>query len=142
MSSIEEIEAKRADRKAKLQAEADEQRAKDLEALDALELEHGDTSVCHIDVPYTPGLPTMAIARMPKADELKRYRAGLKVTPGEKLDLGASNESAAQLGRTVRLYPDEAVFKEMCAARPDLASQLGTRATKLAQGKAAEDSKD
>lgn len=141
MSSIAEIEARRAERKAKLQDEANEQRAKDLEALDALEVEFGDTNIIKIDVPFTPGLPTLAAARTPRPEELKRYRQNLNVTPGEKLDLAGSGDAAAQLGRTVLKYPDADTFKAMCAARPDLASQLGQLAVKLAQGKAADEGK-
>lgn len=141
MSSIAEIEARRAERKSKLQAEADEQRAKDLEALDALEVEFGDTNIIKIDVPFTPGLPTLAAARTPRPEELKRYRQNLNVTPGEKLDLAGSGDAAAQLGRSVVKYPDVDTFKAMCAARPDLASQLGQLAVKLAQGKAADEGK-
>lgn len=141
MSKLEEIEKQRAERKAKLQAQADDQRAVDVEALNACEEKHGDTSVCRVDVPYTPGLPTMAIARLPKPIELKRYREKLKVN-GEKVDVQAATEAAAELGGAVRIYPEKDVFDLMCAARPDLASQLGSRATKLAQGKAAEEGKE
>jgi hypothetical protein len=136
-----EIQADRAERKAKLQAEADAQRVLDLEALDANEIQYGDTNVCYVDVPYTPGLPTMAQGRMPKGIELKRYREALKVN-GEKVDIQAANEAAALLGATVCVYPDKDVFAKMCEARPDLKAQLGSRATKLAQGKAAEEGKD
>ncbi len=141
MSSIAEIEARRAARKADLQAQADTQRAIDLEALDAAEVKHGDTSVCYVDVPYTPGLPTMAIARLPKPVELKMYRSRLKVN-GEKVDLVAAQQAAADLGALVLEYPSKEVFAEMCTARPDLQAQLGSRSTKLAQGKAVESGND
>lgn len=141
MSKLEEIEARRAARKAELQAQADEQRAVDLEALDALEVRHGDTSVCYVDVPYTPGLPTLVAARVPSPVELKRYRQSLKLD-GQKVDVQAGTEAAAQLGAAVREYPEKDVFSKMCEARPDLAGQLGSRAIKLAQGKAADEGKD
>ncbi len=141
MSKLEQIEAERKARKEALQAQADAQREVDLEALNAAEIERGDTSVCYIDVPYTPGLPTMAVARMPNPAELKRYRAGLKVVPGEKLDIGSGNDAAATLGGAVCIYPDQDLFAKMCEARPDLKSQLGSRAVKLAQGKAADEEK-
>ncbi len=142
MSKLEDIEAERKARKEALQEKADAQRVIDLEALNAAEIEHGDTSVCHIDVPYTPGLPTLVVGRVPGSAELKRYRAGMKVVPGEKLDLGATNEAAATLGGAVCIYPEKDVFAKMCEARPDLKSQLGTRASKLAQGKAADEGKE
>lgn len=141
MSSIEEIEKRRADRKAALQAQADEQRLVDMQALDDAEILHGDTNVCHVDVPFTAGLPTMAVARLPKGIELKRYRTRLKID-GQRVDLSAANDAAAELGRAVCVYPDADTFAKMCEARPDLASQLGSRATKLAQGKAADEGND
>ncbi len=145
--ALDKIEARRAARKADLQAQADAQRATDMQALDDLEVEHGDTNVCRVDVPYTPGLPTMAVARLPKGIELKRYRSALKVD-GQKVDVAAANEAAALLGKTVVVYPDpkteegKAMFSLMCEARPDLASQLGSRATKLASGKAEAEGND
>jgi hypothetical protein len=140
-SRLDEIEAKRAARKAELQAQADEQRVTDIEALNDAEIQHGDTNVCSVDVPFTPGLPTLCIGRLPSGIELKRYRASLKVN-GQQVDIAAANEAAAQLGRTVRVYPDAETFAKMCEARPDLASQLGSRATKLAQGKAVAEGND
>jgi hypothetical protein len=145
--TIEEIEARRSARKAKLQEQADAQRVIDLEALDAAEMCHGDTNVCYVDVAYTPGQPTMAIARKPKPVELKRYREGLNIVPGEKLDLTAGNSAAALLGSVVVVYPPKdvdgtnKVFADMCEARPDLAATLGQRAVKLAQARAAEEGK-
>ena len=140
MSRLDEIEARRAARKAELQAQADVQRAEDLEALDGLEQEHGDTSVCYVDVPYTPGLPTLAVARVPQPAELKRYRQTLKVK-ADDVDVNAATDAAAQLGAVVCVYPEKEVFAKMCAARPDLKSQLGSRAVKLAQGRAADEGK-
>ena len=141
MSSIEQIEKQRADRKAALQAQADEQRVIDVQALNDAEIAHGDTNVCHVDVPYTPGLPTLCVARLPKGIELKRYRTRLKID-GQKVDIAAANDAAAELGRAVCVYPDAVTFAQMCEARPDLAGQLGSRATKLAQGKAADEGND
>ncbi len=135
MASIEEIEKRRADRKAKLREAEDAQKAIDLEALDACEEAHGDTSVCFVEVPYTPGLPTMVIGRMPRPVELKCYRQSIKVA-GKTVDIQASNEAADTLGKQIRIYPEAEVFEKMCAARPDIASMLGARGTKLAQGKA------
>lgn len=41
-SKLEEIEKRRAERKSALAVKKEEQKVKDLEALDALEIEHGD----------------------------------------------------------------------------------------------------
>ncbi len=139
-SKLEDIEKRRAARKAELQAQADEQRVLDLEALDAAEVEHGDTSVAHIDVPYTSGLPTMVVVRAPKDAEIKRYRAGLKVKDGQ-LDTAASNAAAEQLGAVCVVYPDKETFAKMCEARAALKSQVGARASALSTGKAAEEGK-
>jgi len=139
--TLEAIERKRAARKADLQAAADVQRAIDVEALDGCEICHGDTSVCHVDVSYTPGLPTMAVARVPKPAELKRYRARIKHRDGQ-VDVVAANEAAEELAASCLVYPDKEIFAAMCEARPGLKAQLGSRASQLAAGKAAEEEKD
>lgn len=147
MSTIAEINARRAERKAKLQEQADAQRVIDMEALDGAEAALGDTDVGYVDVPYTPGLPTLAVCRKPKPIELKRYRESLRITPGEKLDLSAGNEASVVMGQSTCIYPDckteegQAIFAKMCEARPDLAATLGQRAVKLAQARAAEEGK-
>jgi hypothetical protein len=139
----EEIEAARAARKAELETQREAQELVDLEALDAAELQLGDSSVCHVDVPFTPGLPTKAIARCPKPVEIKRFqdmaaktkRDGNVSTAGAVAALGA-------LVAVVRVYPDAETFARMVEARPMLDLDLGNAALGLAKGSAADEGKD
>jgi hypothetical protein len=139
LSKLEEIEARRAARKAGLQEPRDEQRAADLEAVDALEIEHGDSNVATLEVPFTPGLPTLLAARCPKPIELKRYRDTVKTkkdgTPGDPIG------AAIMVGGVCRVYPDAETFAKVLEARPGVDVQLGLAALKLASAKAEDEGK-
>lgn len=137
---LAEIERRRAERKAKLDAERDEQRAIDLEALEALEAEHGESNVVTLDVPFSPGLPTMVAARCPKPAEVKRYRATVK--PDSKGRPGDTVAAAEQLAAVARIYPADDLYAQLCEARPGVHAQLGATALGLAVGKASDEGKD
>lgn len=131
--SVDEIELARADRKAALEAKRQEQLAIDLEALDAIEIEQGDSNVTRINLPFTPGLQTLVAVRTPTPAETKRYRFRCKSKhEKDKPDLvGASEELAAE----VCLYPKKGPERDaLFAARPGLAVQVALIATKLAIG--------
>lgn len=134
-SRLDAIEAKRNARKAETDAAADDQRATDLEAIDALETEHGDSNVAVLRVPFTAGLPTLVAVRCPAPVELKRFRALVKPPKdGKPVDYVPPTE---QLASTCLVYPDKETFAKLCEARPGLHMQLGTSALKL--GTAEED---
>jgi hypothetical protein len=134
---LAEAAAKRAERKAKAQKEADAALAVDLEALDSLEQEHGDSNVAAVRVGYTPGLSQLAIVKCPPPKYLKRFRD--RVKPGQKdarnrdvtPDAAAASE---EIAASCLLYPSADVYARMCEARPGLAAQLGAEAVKLAVG--------
>lgn len=129
-TKLERAERVRRERKEALQAQADEQRAADLEAVNELEVEHGDTNVVMLDVPFTPGLPTCIAARTPNDAEIKRYRHRLRAhKEGEKPDTVRAAEELADL---VRIYPDADAYSKLRAARPGIHVQLGSAAVKLA----------
>lgn len=139
MSKLAAIEAKRAAKQAALQSKRDDQRATDLEALDALETEHGLARVSSVDVPYTPGLPTLAAVRCPTEAEIKRYRARVRPRKDGTTDLQAAAEEMAE---SCLIYPaDAAVYAQMQAMVPGLHGQLGVEALGLAVGKAAAEGK-
>lgn len=139
MSTVEEIEARRAARKAEAERARSEQRAEDLEAIDALEVEYGDSYVAVIDVPYSPGLPTCAAVRCPKPAEIKRYRARVSIKGDQ---VRGAHEGAEELARSTIIYPADADVRDrLLDSRPTLAVQLGTAALDLAQGKRAEEGK-
>lgn len=128
-------------RKAELQQQANAQRELDLEALDALEIEHGDSNVKALSVPYTPGLPTMCACRTPRPEEIKRYRA--RVKPDSKGRTGDPTAAAEELATVVRIYPADAeTYAKMCEARPGLHVHLGIASIELSVGEAESEAKN
>jgi len=140
MTKLEEIEARRAERKAALDDQRKAQLAEDLEALDALEVEHGDANVARVNVPYTPGLPTFVVVRAPKAAEFKRYKERIKSrrdgTPGDPVF------AADELGECTRVYPDKETFSKMLEARPGLTTPMGVASSNMGTGRADESGKE
>lgn len=134
MSSIDEIEERRAQRKANLDEDRKVQLAVDLEALDALEIQHGDSNVARLNLPYSPGLPTFCVVRTPNQHETKRYRfmCADKTIADESDRL---QRAAEALTAVTLVYPDKDVFERVKAARPGVASQLAFVAVKLATGR-------
>jgi len=140
MSTVEEIEARRAARKAELQEKRDAQYVIDLQRLDELEIEHGDSNIGRVDMThYDPGLPTMVLCRTPTEMEMKRYTDRLKERKGKK---GDASEAARELAVTCRVYPEADAFKEMEGARPGIRVQLGVQAAELAVGRSVDDAKN
>jgi hypothetical protein len=143
---LQQIEAKRAARRAASEHAAEEQRATDLEAIDVIEQTLGDSNVSTISIPYAEGLPCVAAVRCPKPIEMKRYRDQTKVKlhqpgqrkPPESPDLVAAAELLAE---TCVVYPPREVFAQMCESRPGLQAQAGVLAAELALGKAEEEGK-
>ncbi len=136
LSPREAAEAKRAARKAALNPEYDAQRVTDIEAVDLLEQEHGDSNVKLINVPFSPGMPTCVACRVPNPNQMKRYRS--RVKPGKdsrNRDKDIDYEgAAAELGESCRVYPDKETFDRLCEARPGLLVQVGLRALELGTG--------
>lgn len=139
LSPLELIEAKRAARKAKHQAEYELQRAVDLEALDELEIEHGDANVASLDVPFAVGQVTLVAVRLPKPAEVKRFRARVKDTGRKKADPVAGTE---ELGESCAIYPAAEALQALLAERPAVLSQMGVAALKLATANAEAEGND
>lgn len=142
----QEIQERRDKRKAELDKLEDAQVAIDLEAIDALEVEHGDASIAVIKVPFTPGCVARVATRTPKPEEVARYRSRTKPKKlGEMPDL---HGGAAELAAVTRVYPKkgdpdgDAAWALVLASRPGLDSQLGNLAVKLALGSEEEQGKD
>jgi hypothetical protein len=133
--TLEQVEARRAARKASLAASREAQRAVDVAALDAAEAEYGDESVVAIDVPFSPGLPTLAVARCPKPVELKVYRARLREATPNPI------KAAEELAANVVVYPSGDALAGLYAARPGLQVQLGVASLQLAIGREVEQGK-
>lgn len=137
--TIEEIEARRSARKAEIAKQRAVQLAVDLEALDALEVEHGDGSVRRVDVErFTPGMPTLVVVRAPTRAEFKRYQDGCKGIGGQKGDaLAAAN----LICETCLVYPSREDFAKLLEVSPGIQAIAGVAAVELSAGKAAEEGK-
>jgi hypothetical protein len=124
---------RRAARKAELADKAAEQREIDLDAIDALEVEHGDSNIAVLTVPFTPGLPVMVAARCPKPAEIKRYQTRVRT----KKDGSAGDPIAAaeEIAACCRVYPDGDSYDALCTARAGLNVQLGVAAITLSAAK-------
>lgn len=133
--------ARRAARKAEQESKREAQLEKDLEAIDAIEVELGDSNVKVLELPYMgDGVPVAIACRTPKPIEFKRYQDTVRTKKDGKA--GDPVLATEQLASVCRVYPDGETFAAMVEARPMLRMQLGTEAIKLAKAQAEEDSKD
>lgn len=139
---IEELEAKRAARKAEAAKVEEAQLVKDLEALDALEIEHGDGGVGAVKTPrFVPGLTTRVFFRSPKPEEYQRYtdqygKATTKQSPAGQRD------ALSLLARTCWLHPkDDETKKAIIEAFPGLPVVIGLAVAKRAEAAEVEEGK-
>lgn len=142
----QEIEKRRADRRAAEAAAAEAQEVADLTAIDALEERYGDSNVAVLSIPYFAGLPVKCACRAPQPAELKRYRD--QVRPRREQKGGRERIAevdyvppAELLAVATLVYPSEAIFEQMCTARPGLAAQLGLQAIALASAREEDEGK-
>jgi hypothetical protein len=139
MATEEEIEERRGKRKADLEAQRVAQYAVDLDALDALEVEHGDHAVVRIDFGrYVPALPTMLLFRLPTQGEMKRYQSMAK-DRGEKH--GDKIAAAETLAAGCRLYPDAETYTRALKVFTGAHMNAAMALLQAAQGRAAEEGK-
>lgn len=136
--SLEAVEARRAAKREARRKEYEAQRAIDLAALDALEDEHGASKIAVVDVPHSPGLPTLVVARLPKPAEVERYRSRVKDRAEKK---GDPIKAAEELASVCLLYPARDVYDAIIAERHALHAQLGAAALTLSVGEAQEQGK-
>lgn len=133
-TKIEEIEKRRAERKAATQRARDDQYAKDLEALDELEASHGDENVSRLAVNgFRPGLPTFVVVRVPTDVEYKRFSQTVRRA---KDNNEAKAQAVEQLGAVCLVYPskdDEETRKALLSAFPGIIPSAGVEATRLAE---------
>lgn len=127
---LAEREAARDERKAELAEKRAEQKLLDLDAIEALELERGDSNVAVEEVLYTPGLPVLCAARCPTETEIKRYQQSLrKGRDGEEPD---PIKAGQEVGAACRIYPDDETWSKLLKARPGVLMALGLAALRLA----------
>lgn len=135
-SPLEQVEARREARKAANRKAAEDQLAKDLEAIDALEAAQGDDEIAVVRVKAPAGMPAAVACRCPKPSELKRFRDRVKPQKDARNREVEPDHAKAceELAAVCLLYPDREAYDALCAARPGLAAQLGKEAVKLAVG--------
>ena len=138
MSTLAEIEAKRAEKRKASEAAHDAQAAIDLVAIDALEDEHGFENVAVMALPFLEkGLPVRVAVKAPTQPLMKRYRDRLK--PGRDRRNNEVPGDAAlaheELGGACLIYPSPEVFAKLSEKRPALQGQLGVQAALLAAAK-------
>lgn len=139
MATIEEIEARRTARREANEKARLEQLAIDLEALDALEAQHGDGRVGRIDLPaFVPGLPVFVVVTCPAEDVHRRYRAMMRAGVNDKRK---QLEAFDMLGASCLGYPDKAKFSEVVAKFGGIPDGVGLLASKLADGRSADEGK-
>jgi len=135
---IEALEKKRADRRAKAQADEDTRRAVDLETIDALEETHGPERVAVLDVPFVSADLAVKLAfRCPDGPEWERYKSRVKDkgTPGEKgYRRGDHAAAAEELASSTLLYPSAEDYARLCSFYPGIPVQGGRCAADLAMG--------
>lgn len=141
--SIEDIKKKRADRKEQAAKDQAAQEEKDLEALDALEMEHGDSCVAPLRVDhFVKGHPMTIVIKAPSKIQYKRFcdQVGKGV---EKNNMAMRREAQDLLAESVWVYPKEdAERKAMLEVYPGLLLSIAIEAQKLVEAKRAEEGKE
>lgn len=141
MPTVEEIEAKRAARKAETERLRAEQYAKDLEAVDALECENPGWGMLDISLRVTnlvPGIPSLAAVRSPKELEYKRFFQQINRAGNADAKMAAHE----QLAKACWVYPADAAERQaMCESNPGLLAGVGNLAIKLAEMQSADEGK-
>jgi hypothetical protein len=136
---IAEAQERRAKKHAEQKSAATDQFAKDIEALEVLEEEHGRIASVKVES-FRPGLPTRVFIRTPKPAEYKRYRD--MVEKAVKKDTKRS-EVGDQLARACWVYPGSKDEQDqMLEASPGLLVSILLQATALAEGAAVDEGKD
>ncbi len=139
MPDITEIEARRAERKAASQKARDEQYAKDLEAIDALEVETGDELTTLNVNSFKPGLPSLVGVKPPSEAYYKRFAQMIRKS-GQNLEARAHAQDL--LAESCWAYPkDPETRKAMREAFPGVLVSIAVKAAELAELKAEDEGK-
>lgn len=141
MATIEEIEKRRAARRASHDADRLEQERADLEAIDALEETLGEPLHTMTANGFKPGVSVKIAFRAPTAVEYKRYlgMSGRAITANNS-DARTKSQELLALGCLV--YPaDGEARKMMLDAFPGVLVSLSIEAAKVAELRAEEEGK-
>lgn len=141
MATVKELETKRAEAAAAREKEREAQYVQDLEAIIALEGEHG--TLYRMKPPeWKRGTASCAAFRSATRSEYKRYISQLGEGPPEKR--GAATRKAAEtLGESVMVYPPAGAAREaFLEAYPGAILSIYKRATEQAELEREEEGKD
>lgn len=128
--TLEEIEARRAQKRDETEAKRLAQHTIDMAAYADLEDQFGASYVARLAVPYAPGMVTFAVCKAPSDAHVKRYKERCKPRAGKDVDFYAAADEIAASCRIYPVAPDE--YKALCDARPGIHTRLGLEALKLA----------
>lgn len=134
--SIEDIEKRRADRRAARENAQKAQYAKDLARVDELEIEHGDDRVRILKMPsFVAELPTLVVVVTPESVVRKRYRQMVLKAGQNYPAIGAARD---MLAASCVVYPDvkeedgKTLYERMKESWPGIHDDVATTACELA----------
>lgn len=131
--ALDEIEKRRAERRAQAGDKRTEQLVIDMTALDELEAEHGLGELARINMPsYKTGLPTMVIVKAARGAVYRRYR-DMACKAEDKKDTSLTVKAAELTADTCLVYPPVDTFAAMCEQWPGCKAECGSAAILLAQ---------
>ncbi len=130
-SRIAEIETRRALRREETAKARATQYEKDLEALDALEVEHGEDRISALKTPsYVAGLPTIVVVKTPGSAFMNRYRTMVRKSKGDHEQWGIAKDLLAD---TCVIYPDKESYTKMREAWSGIHDDVGVEAIRLGE---------
>jgi hypothetical protein len=138
-SEVEEIEKRRAERKAGIAKAREEQYAKDIVEIDKLEIEYGDDRVAVLETSsFVKGLPTAVVVKTPEEDYFKRYRHKARKArkPNGNVDTIAMGDAADELADCCVVYPaDKETYARMRTEWPSIHDNAIKEAIRLGEAK-------
>lgn len=141
MGKKEEIEARRAARAAKLSSARDDQEVADLEAIDALEFERGETFLTLTVNKYVAGQPVKVAYKAPSSSEYRRY-CDMLARATQKNDVLARKAAQELLAESCWVYPSDKErrdsFKE---THPGVLLSIAVECAKAAELRAEDEGK-
>lgn len=142
MDKIEEIEERRKKRREAYEKAEAAQFAIDLEALDALEGEHGVDVLGSVKVPrFVEGLTTRVFFKPPKPAQYQRYQEQYGKATDKKSTAG-QRAAIELLANSCWAYPaDQEIRAKLCEEFPGLLVSVGLAAAKKGEGEKEEEGK-
>jgi len=133
MSKVEEIEKRRSERRKAHDDARDAQALKDLEAIDALEAEHGEPLHTMTANGFKHGVAVKVAFRAPSPTEYKRY-CDMVGRAQQKNDAIERRRAQEMLAASCLMYPPEGeARKAMLEAFPGVLISLAIESAKVAE---------